>query len=127
MQPSLTAETDLTFCLGQIAIRPFRSADAVPLHEATLESIQDLCSWIDGHRPDYALEDCRNFISQSARRMAAGERYSFAIVDRFDRQFLGSVGLSSIDTVHRYANLGYWVRTSWTNRGLAFAAASLAA
>ena len=40
---------------------------------------------------------------------------------------VGGVGLNELKPEHRLANLGYWVRTAWTGRGVATAAASLAA
>lgn len=41
--------------------------------------------------------------------------------------FLGGVGLSFIDWERRYANLGYWVRTSRLGQGIAPAAVRLIA
>src|SRR5262245_32789118 len=41
--------------------------------------------------------------------------------------FVGGAGLKCIHRVHQFANLGYWVRTSATGRGLATRATRLAA
>ena len=41
--------------------------------------------------------------------------------------FLGGAGLNHVNRVHRFVNLGYWVRTDQTGRGVATAAAQLAA
>ena len=52
---------------------------------------------------------------------AAGQEYSFAIVDANGR-FLGGIGVNQINGLHRFGNLGYWVRSSATGRGVATAA-----
>jgi RimJ/RimL family protein N-acetyltransferase len=78
------------------------------------------------HR-DYSLADCVDFIAKAALAWQQGDHYSFAIFDAAERTFLGSVGLSAINPMHRVGNLGYWVRTAWTNRGVATAAVKLAA
>jgi RimJ/RimL family protein N-acetyltransferase len=121
------AEKDLSFASGHVCIRPFLPADAGPLYEATRDSLEELCSWMVWCHPNYSLADSAAFVSKSARQLAVGERFSFAIIHRASGDFLGSVGLSAIDSTHCFANLGYWVRSNWTNRGIGFHAASLAA
>jgi len=115
------------FYHGDILVRPFRAGDARALHRATRDSIEEVCSWMVWCRPDYSIQDTVRFLSQTARQMDSGERYSFAIMDRADTLLLGSVGLSGIDRTHRFATVGYWVRSGWTGRGIGSAAAYLAA
>src|SRR5262249_1277508 len=55
------------------------------------------------------------------------EWYSFGIFDHDQGGLLGGVGLNFIKRVHQMANLGYWVRTSATGRGVATQAVQLAA
>ena len=127
MQPVPFTEKDLSYCSGHVQIRPFVPADASALYEATRDSLDELCSWMVWCHPDYSLANSAAFVSEAAKQLATGERYSFAIVHRSTGEFVGSVGLSAIDSTHCFANLGYWVRTNWTNRGIGFIAASLAA
>ena len=44
-----------------------------------------------------------------------------------EQRFLGGVGLNFINRVHQVGNLGYWVRSSETGKGVASRAARLAA
>ena len=37
-------------------------------------------------------------------------------------EFLGGCGVNQVNSIHRFANLGYWVRSSATGRGVARAA-----
>ena len=56
-----------------------------------------------------------------------GKAYDFAVFDRETCAFLGGVGLNQLNRAHGFANLGYWVRASGMGRGVAGAAARLAA
>ncbi|HJR51618.1 MAG TPA: GNAT family protein, partial [Gemmatimonadales bacterium] len=51
--------------------------------------------------------------------------YEFAIWG--EGRYLGGCGISQISATNRFANLGYWVRASAMGRGVAPAAARLAA
>jgi RimJ/RimL family protein N-acetyltransferase len=50
------------------------------------------------------------------------QEYGFAIVDA-QGGFLGGCGLNQLSAAHRFGNLGYWVRTSASGRGVATEAA----
>jgi ribosomal-protein-serine acetyltransferase len=49
------------------------------------------------------------------------------VFDADSGNYLGGVGLNFVNRIHQCANLGYWVRTSQTGRGVAARAARLAA
>ncbi len=112
---------------GVVGIRPFQSEDGSRLYHAARESIDELCRWMSWCGPDYSLTDSVAFVHEAARAFSMRERFSFAIVDEATQIFLGSIGLREIDRTHRVANLGYWVRSSWMNRGVGSAAVRLAA
>lgn len=115
------------FSEGMIGIRPFNSDDVPALFAATRESIPELCGWMAWCHADYSLADCHAFMARSAADWKKGERHSFAIMDLRDGTLLGSVGLSPVPGAPRCANIGYWVRTSRTRRGIASIAAKLIA
>ncbi|HWX19528.1 MAG TPA: GNAT family protein [Candidatus Binatia bacterium] len=110
-----------------IGIRPFRAEDVPALFAAARESIPELCRWMVWCHEDYSLGDSRAFVLACDMDWAAGRRYSFAIYDGKAGTFLGSIGLSALDRTHHLANLGYWVRSGRTRRGVARAAVGLAA
>ncbi len=112
---------------SKIQIRRFVSEDAAALFKAARESISALCAWMVWCHPGYSLQDSRSFIFNCDRDWVRGESFSFAIVDSKDETFLGSVGLSRLNSAHRFANLGYWVRSNRTGEGIASAAVRLAA
>jgi RimJ/RimL family protein N-acetyltransferase len=110
-----------------ILIRTYRDSDAVLLYESVRESIPEVSKWLPWCHDNYSIEESREFVS--ARKLASqgDEWYSFAIFDTAGEKFLGGVGINFINRVHQMANLGYWVRTSASGRGVATGATRLAA
>ncbi len=116
-----------SICDGKIGIRRFRLEDIAPHYEAVSESLTELCNWMVWCNPDYTIEDSRKFISTCDASWANGESYSFVIFDVKTGMLIGSIGFSNVETIHRSANLGYWIRKSRTGEGIAPAAVRLIA
>ncbi|HEX8847012.1 MAG TPA: GNAT family N-acetyltransferase [Pyrinomonadaceae bacterium] len=111
---------------GNILIRPFSDADIPAVYEAVRESIAELSRWMPWCHEDYSIEETRAFIMSREEARNTEAEYSFGIFDVRTGKFLGAVGINQINRIHGYANLGYWVRTSATGRGVASSAARLA-
>ena len=112
---------------GAIGIRPFTRADSSPLCDAIQESLPQICAWMVWCRADYSRRDSDKFVAGAHAEWTSGVSYSFAIFDKADGTILGSIGLSEIHSTHRFARVGYWVRTRRTRHGVASAALKLAA
>jgi ribosomal-protein-serine acetyltransferase len=129
--PSLAGEDALGVQMMRsdqfIIIRPFRPEDVPVLFAAARESVGELCATMTWCHPGYSLEDSMAFVLRCHNQWERGEQYSFAICDAEDGSFYGSVGLSHLNQVHKFANVGYWVRTSQTGQGIASAATLLIA
>ena len=69
-------------------------------------------------RPGYAFHEAAAWVERQAAAFAGGTQFDF-VVESADGRFLGACGLNQIDTVNRRANLGYWVRSTATRRGVA--------
>jgi RimJ/RimL family protein N-acetyltransferase len=69
----------------------------------------------------YSLDESNAWIDYCDAAWKEGAEYNFAIADRTER-ILGGCGLNQLRIEHRVANLGYWVRTSATRKGVATAA-----
>lgn len=105
---------------GTIILRPPVAADAPAVAEAARESFAELEPWMPWANADYGPDDAMFWISNPA------EKQSFLILDGAER-IVGTCGLNGFDELHRRANLGYWVRSSATGRGIATAATKLVA
>lgn len=117
-------KTELTD--GTISLRPYTTADADELYEAVRESISELAPWMPWCHAGYSMEETRQWLSMRDEAWTSGQDYGFRIADARSDRFLGGVGLNQIN-VHRAANLGYWIRTGATGRGVATRATRLLA
>ena len=100
------------------SIRAYEPEDAQALWEAARESVRDVFPWLPWCHPDYSMAEAVEWIRSRAPLAAEGREYTFAIVGT-DGRFLGGCGVNQINRLHRFGNLGYWVRTSATGHGVA--------
>ncbi len=110
-----------------VVLRPPRDGDAPAVCEAVHESITEVGGWLAWCHRDYDVEDALAWVRGSREARARGEECAFVITDARTGAVLGGCGLNQVDATNRRANLGYWVRTSATGRGVATEAAGLAA
>ena len=102
-------------------IRPYRLEDAEAVVEAVLESLAQLQPWMPWCHPKYSVTDSRLWLEAQVPAFQAGTAFEFAIVSD-DGKYVGGCGLNQIDKINRRANLGYWVRSAATGKGVATAA-----
>jgi RimJ/RimL family protein N-acetyltransferase len=112
---------------GSILIRPLQTDDIVPSYEAVRESIAEISQWMDWCSSDYSMEDAATWVNSCVAAWSNGTEYEFAIIDAKNGRFVGACGLNNFDTQNNWANLGYWVRSSETRRGVATSATLLVA
>ncbi len=103
-------------------------AEDIPLQfEAARESVNEMFAWMPWCHQNYSLEESAAFILSREAAWNQKTEFDFAILDVKTNRFLGGVGLNQFNQDHNFANLGYWVRSSNTGRGVATAAALLTA
>jgi ribosomal-protein-serine acetyltransferase len=107
------------------SIRLYEPEDAEHLFTAARESAADISPWMGWCHPQYGLEDARRWIAEQSDLARKGAAYAFSVWR--EGRYVGGCGLNQINTAHRFANLGYWVRSSATGRGVAPAAVRLVA
>jgi RimJ/RimL family protein N-acetyltransferase len=98
-------------------IRPYRAEDAPALYEAVRESIADAAPWLPWCHAGYSLAEAEEW-ARLQSSPAGRDEIVFAVVGPRE-EFLGGCGVNQISAVHRFGNLGYWVRSSATGRGVA--------
>lgn len=116
MEPLLTAGPGLL-------LRPFRPADAPSFLSAVQASSAALQAWLPWCTPTYALADAEAWISFTCKAWQDGSERPFGIFDAASGAVLGGIGINRIDPAHRTGNIGYWVATPHTRRGVARQAA----
>lgn len=112
---------------GQVTIRPYEPVDVPLLWKAARESSPEVSMWLPWCHRQYSMEESLEWIVRSGKQWDQKREFHFGIFDVASGTFVGGVGLNELRPQHRSANLGYWIRTGWTGRGIATVAASLAA
>jgi len=112
---------------GRVTIRPYQFSDLKEMVAAAQESTREVYPWLEWCKPDYSIEEAETWIRSQREAWSAQREFQFVIIDTDTRRFLGGIGLNDLHPTNRFANLGYWVRTSEAGKGLATAAVRLAA
>lgn len=115
-----------TMTNGTITLRRCRAEDAEAAYEAVRESIAEVTPWMPWCHEGYSLDDSRTWFESRDEAWENGTDYDFMILSK-SGDVLGVCGLNHINQQDRFANLGYWVRTSRTGEGVASAAVPLLA
>ena len=105
-------------------IQPYMLGDALAVWEAAQESAKEIQPWMPWCHDEYSVDESREWIAVQIQALQDDTAFEFAIVGR-DDQYLDGCELNQIDTTNKRANLGYWVRSSITRRGVATAAVGL--
>ena len=114
------------FVSAEVSIRPIRTEDADELFEAVRESVDDLSPWMPWCHSEYSISETRDWIGTSIAAFESRAEFNFAIIDGCG-QLVGVCGLNGISRENQLANLGYWVRSSRSRRGIATRATQLLA
>ncbi len=115
-----------SFLTSTIRIRCYQPEDAGDFHLAAQESSDDVFPWLSWCHSDYSFQEAKEWSESRKKLFTQGKEFEFVIVDHEDK-FLGGCCLNQINSADRMANLGYWVRTSATGRGVATQAVKLLA
>tara|TARA_B100000519_G_scaffold68344_1_gene58099 strand:+ start:380 stop:994 length:615 start_codon:yes stop_codon:yes gene_type:complete len=100
-----------------LLIRRYRLDDDEMLYNAARASSAEIYPFLPWCHPDYSMRDTHAWLAQVKPAWQVGT-LSLAIFEKTGGRFLGGIGLSPIDE-HPSANLGYWIRSDATRRGVA--------
>ncbi len=109
----------------RLELRPFRRRDLEPLIRAVTESWRDLAEWLPWAHARYGRADALRFIRDSTSAWGEGRAFDFMIREREDpARHLGNISVWPTSRRERSGEIGYWIRSSETGRGLATEAAA---
>lgn len=111
----------------QFLLRPPRDGDIESLYQAVLESADQIRPWLSWYHPHYSRDDTARWINDVPTAWTEDRAYSFSILERATDELVGTIGINQLDRHNRRANLGYFVRTGATRRGVATAATKMLA
>jgi len=101
-------------------LRRFGRRDAAPLEEAVRTSLPELSRWLPWAYPGYARDDAVAFVRDSLEAWRTGTAYDYAIHSPArPGVHLGNVSVWPVSRLGKIGEIGYWVRTDATARGVA--------
>jgi RimJ/RimL family protein N-acetyltransferase len=112
---------------GVLLIRPLEHADRDAVYAAVAESIPEVSRWLPWCHPGYRPEETAAFIESTRNAWAQESHFNFGVFDAAAGTYCGGISVNHIVRANRMANIGYWVRTGATKRGVAAGAVRLAA
>ena len=110
----------------RLRLRAPRRGDAVRLHEAIAETLPDLVPWLPWARIDHGPAETRRYLRAARSAWSRQSAFEFVVELREGERIAGITSLHRIDWVRASAGLGYWVRRSEWERGIATEAANAA-
>jgi len=110
---------------GNLVVRAFASDHVGALHGAVCESIDEVAPYETWCHAGYTSEEATEHVGWWIEAREKEAAFYYAVEDAPSGLLLGAAGLSAYSCEHKHAMLGYWIRSSWTRRGIATRAASL--
>jgi RimJ/RimL family protein N-acetyltransferase len=116
-----------SFSDGVITIRPFEPEDVPSFFAAVRASAEVLGRWMPWCHADYSMDEARAWLAACQAAWSQGASYPFLIIEPKSQEVMGSVDINQINRDHNFGNIGYWVASAHSGKGIATAAVKLAA
>jgi ribosomal-protein-serine acetyltransferase len=100
----------------ELELKPVDERHAEELTALVRRDLAHLKPWMPWATERYSVEDAREFIRRQIRQYA--EDMGFATLIFFSGRVAGSIGYNQIDWSNRKADIGYWLGSEFTGRGL---------
>jgi RimJ/RimL family protein N-acetyltransferase len=111
---------------GRLTLQRFTRRDATTLDEAIRESLPDLNQWLPWARLDYTASDSAAFLRESIQAWKEDRAWDYSIRDNdHPRVHMGNISFWTVSKLGKIAEIGYWIRTSETSRGVCTEAVDL--
>nr|WP_315463625.1 GNAT family protein [uncultured Rhodoferax sp.] len=111
--------TSPTFTASEYLVRRFVPTDAQSFFTAVRDSIDELSYWMPWCNHRYSLDDAKAWMQFTDRAWTAGTEYPIGIFHARTGEVVGGTGVDHIDRAYRTGNIGYWVSSKHTGRGVA--------
>ena len=111
--PRAKLETD------RLILQRFTRRDSSTLDEAIRASLADLNQWLPWARMDYASGDTSAFIRDSMQAWKDDRAWDYSIRTKEDpSRHIGYVSLWTVSKLGKIGEIGYWIRSDETSRGI---------
>lgn len=100
-------------------VRPLARDDAGRLYATIDASRSEIGAWENWCNEGYGPAQAEAFANYCETSWAAGNEYAFGLFDRAEDELLAVASINQIRRLYELANVGYWVHSRYTGRGLA--------
>lgn len=104
----------------RLVLRPFRRRDIEALYAAVRDSQTELAEYLPWATKAFTRAGAAGFVRESMRSWREGKAYDFSI--RFQERperHVGNISIWHVSRSSRSGEIGYWIRTEDTGRGIA--------
>ncbi|MBN1942887.1 MAG: GNAT family N-acetyltransferase, partial [Phycisphaerae bacterium] len=108
----------LEILTDRLALRSPAFSHAEPLCEAVVESFSELHPWMPWAQEEPSVEKTAENIRKAIDEFKAQTAIRIHVFDRKTGQIVGSSGYPRVDLAVPNVEIGYWIRTSRTRRGI---------
>ncbi len=109
----------------KINVQPFQMDHLDSFIEAVHESEATVGHWMPWCTKDYSHNDARNWFLICQKNLESCIAYDVGIFLNKNDIVIGGISINQIDNRNRIGNIGYWVRESFQNQGIASRAVKL--
>lgn len=103
----------------RLILQKFSRRDASTLDEAIRASLADLNQWLPWARMDYTTGDTSSFIRESIQAWKEGRAWDYSIRMKTNPgRHLGNISMWTVSKLGKIAEIGYWVRSDETGKGI---------
>lgn len=103
----------------RLVLQRFTRRDAATLDDAIRASLADLNQWLPWARMDYTASDTVAFIRESAQAWREDRAWDYSIRLKDDpKAHIGNISLWTVSKLGKIAEIGYWVRSDHTSKGV---------
>jgi RimJ/RimL family protein N-acetyltransferase len=106
-----------SFETERILIRLPLPGDGEVVHEAIMESLEQLKEWFPWANPTPIKENTEANIRKAHAHFLQRTDLRFHLFDKVTNEFIGSCGLHRMDWAVRRFQIGYWCRTALVGQG----------
>ncbi|NNC39973.1 MAG: GNAT family N-acetyltransferase [Acidimicrobiia bacterium] len=106
---------------GRYVLRPFRRRDVDALNDAVRTSITELHEWLPWAHLAYGRTEAAHFIRESMKAWRETRAYDYGVRGRDEGSsvHLGNVSIWFVSRGFRTGEIGYWVRSDQSAKGIA--------
>jgi ribosomal-protein-serine acetyltransferase len=118
----MTERRDANIVIEKINLERIRD-----IYDAATESREEIFAQGFLAKTDFSIEEVESWIKGAIEDWENEKGYDFFILDMTTKSVVGWIFFTPINHAHKFANLGCWVRTSHTGKGIATEAVKLTA